>query len=168
MSKIRIVTTLSIDGFCVPQKLQELFGFNASQYENLCLDADAVLINKDEYMNLREIELDCGMPLYVIQKDCSLMSDDESRRLTIGDLESEGKKNIVIIGNKPTLIYSLLNNDQLDEISICQFPVILGKGKRIFPALLEYSLWKVKSRQLFDSCITIIHYHKQIQGGIRR
>ena len=73
MSKIRILTTLSIDGFYVPQKWQKPFGFGASQYKNFCQDADAVLINKDEYKNLREIELDCGKPVYAIQKDRSLM-----------------------------------------------------------------------------------------------
>lgn len=164
MSKIRILTTLSIDGFYVPQKWQKSFGFGASQYKNLCQDADAVLINKDEYKNLREIELDCGKPVYAIQKDRSLMlygNAGESRSLTIEELENEGKKTMVVIGNNRELINVLVNKGNINEICIYLFPLLLGKGKRVFPASPEYSLWKIKSRQLYDSGITTLHYIRE-------
>lgn len=164
MSKIRILTPLSIDGFYVPQRLQKLFGFGVSQYENLCQDADAVLINKDEYKNLREIEMDCGKPVYAIQKDRSLVlhgGAGENRVMTIEELENKDNKTIVIIGNNRDQTNILLQKNGESEIWVYLFPIVLGKGKRIFPALPEYSLWKVKSRQLYDSGITVICYNRK-------
>lgn len=162
MNKITILTAMSIDGFYVPQKIQKLFGFNTSQYEEVCRDMDAVLTNQSEYKNVREIELDCGKPVYVIRKDRSIVlpgSTTENRLLTIGELHNEGKKNIVIIGNNSELVNILLNKACVDEIVTCLFPVILGKGKRAFSALPGYSVWKVKSRQLYDAGITAIQYY---------
>lgn len=160
MIKIRILITLSIDGFYVPPKLQKLFGFDALQYKSFCRDADAVLTDKSEYKNLRVIELDYGLPVYVMQNGYSVLyeNNNESRSITIDELENKGKKNIVIIGTNRKLVGFLVNKACVDEIGIYLFPLILGKGKRIFPALPEYSLWKVKSRQLYDSGITALHY----------
>lgn len=160
MIKIRILITLSIDGFYVPQKSQKLFGFGALQYKSFCRNADAVLTNKSEYKNLREIELDYGIPVYIMQNGYSVLyeNDDESQSITIDELENKGKKNIVIIGSDRKLAGGLVNKVCVDEIGLYLFPLILGKGKRIFPALPEYSLWKVKSRQLYDSGITALHY----------
>lgn len=158
MNKIRILATSSIDGFYVPQKLQRSFDFEASQYEHFCRDADAILTENSEYKNLREIELDCGIPVYAIQKDYSLVKDAESRSLTIDQLQDKEKETIVVVGDNRGLVSVLLNKDCVDEIVIYLFPLILGKGKRAFSALPEYSIWKVKSRQLYDVGITALHY----------
>lgn len=163
MIKIRILITLSIDGFYVPPKLQKLFEFNALQYKSLCRDADAVLTDKSEYKNLRVMEMDCGLPVYVMQKGCSVLyeNNDESRSVTIDELENKGKKNIVITGNSRELAGVLLNKACTDEIGIYLFPIILRKGKRVLSALSGYSRWKVKSRQLYDSGITALHYVRE-------
>lgn len=164
MNKITILITMSMDGLNVPQKVQKLFNFNTSQYEEVCRNADVVLTNQSEYKNLREIELDCGKPVYVIRKDRSIVlpgSTTENRLLTIEELHNEGKKNIVIIGNNRELVNILLNKASVDEIYTYLFPVILGKGKRTFSALPQYSMWKVKSRVLYDTAITVLHYIRQ-------
>lgn len=163
MIKIRILITLSIDGFYVPPKLQKLFEFNALQYKSFCRDADAVLTDKSEYKNLRVIEMDCGLPVYVMQKGCSVLyeNNDESRSVTIDELENKGKKNIVITGNSRELASVLLNKACTDEIGIYLFPIILRKGKRVLSDLSGYSRWKVKSRQLYDSGITALHYVRE-------
>lgn len=158
MNKIRILVTLSIDGFYVPQKWQRSLGFDASQYEHFCHDADAVLTGKREYKKLREIELNCGVPVYAIQKDGSLIRADESRSLAIDLLENEDKKTIMIISNNRKQVSILLKKCPVNEIVICLFPFILGKGKRAFLTLREYSLWKVKSRQVYDTGITVLFY----------
>lgn len=163
MIKIRILITLSIDGFYVPPRLQKLFEFNALQYKSFYRDADAVLTDKSEYKNLRVIEMDCGLPVYVMQKGCSVLyeNNDESRSVTIDELENKGKKNIVITGNSQELASVLLNKAYTDEIGIYLFPIILRKGKRVLSALSGYSRWKVKSRQLYDSGITALHYVRE-------
>lgn len=161
MNRIRILATLSIDGFYVSQKWQRSFGFDASQYEHFCRDANVVLTDKSEYKNWREIELDCGIPVYAIQKDCLLVKNGESRSLTIDQLDNEDKKTIVVVGNNRELTSILLNKSCVDEIVIYQFPLLLGKGKRPFPALPEHSVWKVKSRQLYDTGITALLYIRE-------
>lgn len=92
---------------------------------------------------------------------CLLVKNGESRSLTIDQLDNEDKKTIVVVGNNRELTSILLNKSCVDEIVIYQFPLLLGKGKRPFPALPEHSVWKVKSRQLYDTGITALLYIRE-------
>jgi dihydrofolate reductase len=49
----------------------------------------------------------------------------------IARLKLQPGKNIGVAGS-PTLVYSLLQNDLLDELTLMIHPVIVGKGKRLF------------------------------------
>lgn len=69
MRTIRILATLSIDGFYVPLKLQQQYNFDSSEYENCYRSADVILTNISGLKDLREIELKLGNPAYKIQKD---------------------------------------------------------------------------------------------------
>lgn len=153
-----------MDSFYVSLKeSQRLYNFNIPEYAEFCQEADAVLTTVSEYKKIREIELTHGKPVYMIKQNTSLTLEKETtgnNPLTIEELQNDGKENILIIGNCRNLINSLLNKNQVDEIDIVLFPVILGKGKRIFSAL-PFSLWKVKSRQLSDLGITAIQYNKK-------
>lgn len=163
MRKIRILITTSIDGLHVPLKLQQLCNFNISACEELFRDIGAVVTTPGEYKTLWEIEFDHGKPVYICKKDTSLVwknGTTENKSLSIQDLQKQGKDTILILGNNRALITSLLNDNRINEIILCIFPVILGKGKRTFSALPE-SLWKVKSRQLLDCGTTAIHYYKK-------
>lgn len=164
MRKIRILAAMSMDGFYVSLKeSQRLYNFNIQEYAEFCQEADAVLTTVSEYKKIREIELTHGKPVYISLQDTSLTLEKETTGnslLTIEELQKDGKENIFIMGNCRKLINSLLNKNRVDEIYTILFPVILGKGKRIFSAL-PFSLWKVKSRQLLDSGINIIQYNKK-------
>lgn len=164
MRKIRILAAMSMDGFYIPLKeSQRLCNFDVSEYAEFCREADAVLTTVTEYKKMREIELTHGKPVYMIKEDTSLALEKETtgnNPLTIEELQKSGKENILITGNCRNLISSLLNKNRVDEINTILFPVILGRGKRIF-STLPLSLWKVKSRQLSDLGITAIQYNKK-------
>ena len=49
----------------------------------------------------------------------------------IARLKQQPGKNIGVAGS-PTLVYSLLQNDLLDELTLMVHPVIAGSGKRLF------------------------------------
>ena len=164
MRKIRILAAMSIDGLHVPLKIQQLCNFHITACEDLYRDTGTVLTTAGQYKAFREIELNYGKPVYICKKDTSLVCKDGitgNKPLTIQELEKQGGDAILILGNSRELITTLLNNNRVDEIILCIFPVILGKGKRIFPALPDYSLWKIKKRQLHDSGMTVIHFYIQ-------
>ena len=49
----------------------------------------------------------------------------------VARLKQQPGKNIGVAGS-PTLVYSLLQNDLLDELILMVHPVIVGSGKRLF------------------------------------
>jgi dihydrofolate reductase len=49
----------------------------------------------------------------------------------IARLKQQPGKNIGVAGS-PTLVYSLLQNDLLDELTLMVHPVVAGSGKRLF------------------------------------
>ena len=154
---------MSIDGFYVPLKLQQQYGFESSECECIYRDVDVIVTNASGYSKLRTIELSFGKSVYIIKKDMTLTSHSnktENKPLTIEELEERNNGVTLIVGNDRKLISSLFHKSWIDEITICLFPVLLGKGKRLFPSLLNRSKWNVKGRQLYDSGITAIHLNK--------
>lgn len=162
MRKIRILAALSMDGFYVPLKLQQQYNF-IPEYKDFYKNADIILTNIGGLKDLQAIELDFGKPAYKIEKDMSLASTCnplEKKPLSIEELRNGNNGVTLITGDNRKLINSLFLKGWVDEIDICLFPVLLFKGKRLFPALPEYSAWNVKRHQLYDSGITAIHYYK--------
>jgi len=49
----------------------------------------------------------------------------------LATLKSKPGKNILVTGS-PTLVRSLIQNDQLDQLILMIHPVVVGKGKRLF------------------------------------
>ena len=67
-------------------------------------------------------------------------------------LKEQPGKNISTTGS-PTLVRSLLQNDLLDELVLMIHPVVVGKGKRIFPDqgdLKRFKLVKLADHRLRD------------------
>ena len=55
--------------------------------------------------------------------------------------QGDGKP--LLIQGSATLVHTLLAADLIDEITTLTFPVILGGGKRLFPAAGRASAWRV-------------------------
>lgn len=157
MSKIKILATLSIDGFYVPLDSQRLLGFNTPEYEELCQDAEGILINSSGYKELQGMELSLGKSVYKIKRDRLLQSSD-NKFLSFSELTKKVNELIIIAGNNQRLLNYLIGQSLVKELVVCVFPVILGRGKRLFPPLSDKIIWKVTKRQIFDSGITTIYY----------
>lgn len=63
-------------------------------------------------------------------RDSSLLSGDVVKELT--RLKEQPGKDITVPGSA-TLVRTLLRDGLLDELTLLQFPVVLGAGKRLFP-----------------------------------
>lgn len=161
--KIQFFAALSMDGFYMPLDMQQLCGFNSSEYESLYQDADVILINRSEYKNFQKRKIDFKKPIYVISKGMLLTSQnclEENKYLTVQQLKREVNGNISVIVNIPKLINRFLHENLIDEMVICIFPVLLGKGKRLFPTLSDKMIWKVKKYQFFGSGTTTVCYQR--------
>lgn len=163
MRRIRILVSLSIDGFCIPSKLLSQYNFDSLKYEDFYSNADIILTNIGGLKKLRVIELKLGKPVYKIKKDMSLapaFNTIEKKTLSIEELRNGNKGIMLLIVDSRNLINTLFQKGWIDEMNICFFPVLLSKGKRLLSSLPNYSEWNVKGRLLYDSGITAIHYYK--------
>jgi dihydrofolate reductase len=78
-------------------------------------------------------------PKYVVSTTLENTDDWRNSTLVTGDvvkhltrLKEQPGKDIGVTGSV-TLVRSLLRDGLLDELSLLQFPIVLGTGKRLFP-----------------------------------
>ena len=118
-----------------------------------------------DYMN--------NTPKYVVSttlkeadwKNSTLISSnvaDEVRRL-----KQQPGKDISISGSG-TLVQSLMQHDLIDEYRLLVYPVVLGKGKRLFPDGLKATL-KLVETKVFSSGVVLLRYQsdRKEHGGAR-
>jgi len=67
-------------------------------------------------------------------------------------LKKQSGKNIFIDGSS-VLIHTLAENDLIDEYSLHVYPLVLGSGKRLFPAGKRMNLKLVRSQALLTGVI---------------
>ncbi|SHE82908.1 Dihydrofolate reductase [Seinonella peptonophila] len=75
----------------------------------------------------------------------------------IAELKQQPGKDILVFGS-PTLIQSLTEQDLIDEYRLMTFPVLLGKGKRLFQEGHEKKVLEHASTHTFDSGVTVLTY----------
>lgn len=75
-------------------------------------------------------------------RDSNLISGDVIEQ--IRELKSQPGKNIVMDGSS-MLIHALIENDLVDEYALHVYPLVLGIGKRLFPAGKRVELKLVES-----------------------
>ena len=74
----------------------------------------------------------------------------------IRNLKAQSGKNILLDGSS-VLVKTLAENDLVDEYSMWVYPVVLGNGKKLFPAGMSATLSLVESRPL-PSGVVLMHY----------
>jgi dihydrofolate reductase len=75
----------------------------------------------------------------------------------VTELKKQTGKDIAIHGS-PTLARSLMKDGLIDEYHLLIYPVVLGKGKRLFTdALPQDSLKLAESKQLGDTVVALIY-----------
>jgi dihydrofolate reductase len=71
-------------------------------------------------------------------------------------LKAQSGKNIYLDGSS-VLAHTLIENDLVDEFSLLVYPLILGRGKRLFPEGGQHGLKLVETRQ-FPTGVVLMRY----------
>jgi dihydrofolate reductase len=72
-------------------------------------------------------------------------------------LKAQPGKTITVTGS-PTLVQSLLQQGLLDELTLMVHPVVVGKGKRLFPAGFDLKRLQLVSNKTTSSGVAILTY----------
>ena len=84
----------------------------------------------------------------------TILGGDAVEQIT--KLKQQPGKNITVNGSA-TLVQTLVQADLIDEYSLLVFPIILGKGKRLFPDGMDSSLKLIESNA-FSSGVVALTY----------
>ena len=103
------------------------------------------------------------MPKYVISStlkkadwnNSTILSGDVIEEIT--KLKKKLKGNIVVHGSA-NLVQALVANDLIDELRLMVFPVILGRGKKLFGGMDEKKSMKLISSQTVGDGVGILIY----------
>ena len=95
-----------------------------------------------------------GMKKYVVSNTLTSAAAWRNSSIISGNvieeirkLKSQSGKNIVIDGSS-VLMHALIENDLVDEFSLHVYPLVLGNGKRLFPAGKRINLKLIESSAL--------------------
>ena len=102
------------------------------------------------------------MPKYVVS---STLSDPEWTNTTVlsGDVPAEVAKvkeqhdGDVVVHGSARLAQTLLENDLVDELRLMVFPVVLGKGRRLFGESGKKRLQLQSSREVGDGVMILVY-----------
>ena len=84
-------------------------------------------------------------------------------QLVIDEIKSESKKNVWIVGGGQ-IITQFLNHDAIDKMTLNVFPIILGKGIRLFPDNPKETKFKLENTKSFDSGFVNLTYKRMKPG----
>jgi dihydrofolate reductase len=104
-----------------------------------------------------------SMPKYVVS---STIGTPEWSNTTVlrGDLATEvGRvrdrhKGSIVVHGSPTLVQGLIEKDLLDELRLMVYPVVLGKGKRLFGRTTSKKRLRLQSSKTVGDGVEILVY----------
>ena len=136
-------------------------------------DADAQLLGRVTYdgfaaawPNMTEETGDFGermngMPKYVVSK--TLDKAEWTNSTIVRDLDEVAKLDgSLLVAGSSTLIQSLIARDLVDEYRLLVYPVVLGKGKRLFAEGTSTNIALVEARDI-GSGVTALRYTRAEQ-----
>ncbi len=91
-----------------------------------------------------------------------------------GDLAAEVSKlkqqpgHDIVIHGSPTLIRSLLPHDLIDEYRLLVYPLVLGRGKRLFDESSQANLELAESQALGKGVVKLVYRRADKPGKARR
>ncbi len=109
-----------------------------------------------------------SMPKYVASKTLKKPEWNNSH-LVKGDLAAEVSKlkqqpgHDIVIHGSPTLIRSLLPHDLIDEYRLLVYPIVLGRGKRLFDEASQAKLKLVES-ETFSKGVVKLVYRRDVEA----
>jgi dihydrofolate reductase len=103
-----------------------------------------------------------GLPKFVVSttlqeaawNNSSLIAGDIA--LQVGRLKQQPGQDILIFGSG-VLAHTLIQHDLIDQYQLLVYPVVIGKGKRLFEAGSHANLKLVESR-VFSSGVVLLSY----------
>jgi dihydrofolate reductase len=113
-----------------------------------------------------------SMPKYVASKTLKKLEWNNSHVIK-GDLAAEVSKlkqepgQDIVIHGSPTLIRSLMPHDLIDEYRLLVYPLVLGRGKRLFDESSEANLELAES-QAFSKGVVKLVYRRADEAGQAR
>jgi dihydrofolate reductase len=106
-----------------------------------------------------------AMPKYVVSstleradwQNTTILSGDPAESVAALKDEVDG---VILVAGSATLVKSLIENDLVDEVRLMVFPVLLGKGKRLFPeGDAKHALKLVEAKTVGDG-ISLVRYER--------
>jgi dihydrofolate reductase len=138
------------------------------------MSADALLLGRKTYEGFAEAwpsregefaDKFNSMPKYVLS---STLKDPEWQNTTVleGDLEQavarvrDAHEGDVVVHGSARLAQALIESDLVDELRLMVFPVVLGKGLRLFGETSDKKPLALKSSQAVGDGVAILVYER--------
>jgi dihydrofolate reductase len=105
-----------------------------------------------------------SMHKHVVSSTLSEPLEWENSSLLSGDVAEavqglkDGDGGPILVAGSCTLVHSLIANDLIDELRLMVFPVLVGRGKRLFPDSAEKKPLQLAATQAFDSGVVVHTY----------
>jgi dihydrofolate reductase len=104
-----------------------------------------------------------GMPKYVVSKTLGTPSWNNTTVLRGGLVQDVGRLREqpggpIVVHGSPTLVQGLLEHDLLDELRLMVYPVVLGKGKRLFGSTTAKKRLRLRSSKVVGDGVEILIY----------
>lgn len=99
----------------------------------------------DVMNNMHKVVVSTTLDSAAAWRNSTLISDNVVEE--IRQLKAQEGKNILIDGSS-VLVHTLIENDLIDEFTLHVYPLVLGSGKRLFPAGKRVNLQLLESRAL--------------------
>ena len=190
MARIIVTEFISLDGVIEDPGGAEDFEYGGWSFEiergdegdkfklDETMDSDALLLGRRTYEGFAEAwpsrsgefaDKFNDMPKYVVS---TTMKDAEWSNSTVleGDvaqsvsrLKEEADGNVVVHGSAQ-LVQTLLENDLVDELRLMVFPVVLGKGKRLFGDTSDKKGLRLTDSKTVGEGVSLLIYEPAARG----
>lgn len=112
------------------------------------------------------------MPKYVVS---STLEDPEWNNSTVlrGDVAEEVSKlrqdqdGDIVVHGSPQLVQALVEHDLVDQLRLMVFPVVLGKGKRLFGETMDKKSLRLADSKMVGDGVAILVYEPAVEGSDR-
>jgi dihydrofolate reductase len=184
MGRIVVTEFVSLDGVVEDPGGAEDFEYGGWSFEfnrgddgdkfklDEALDAEALLLGRVTYEGFADAwpsrdgefaDKFNDMPKYVVS---STLKDPEWNNSTVleGDLAEAVSKlrqeqdGDIVVHGSPSLVQALVDNDLVDELRLMVFPVVLGKGKRLFGETSDKKGLRLADSKVVGDGVAILIY----------
>lgn len=110
--------------------------------------------HEDPFGNMRKVVVSTTLPSASAWRNSTLIRGNVVEE--VRKLKEQPGKHISVDGSS-VLVHTLAQHDLVDEYSLLVYPVVLGSGKRLFPAGLRVNL-KLLEAKPFPSGVVLMRY----------